>query len=270
MEGQLVLTEVSQRVLTITLNRPEKLNAMNPAMHRELTDALRAAARDDGIGCVVIRGEGRSFSSGADITPQPELGAIDYDKPIRQDIEGMAGWIDDWRLIWNMPKPVIAEVHGHCIGEAWDLALNCDIVLAADDASFAYSITRSLGSPMSHMWTYLAGPQWAKYILCSGDTIDGTTAARIGLALRAVPTAELREVTVAMATRIASVPIDLLAANKSISNKALELMGRSLLQQLAVENDAIAHKSEAVVRWYDVANTQGMRAAIELQERGMA
>ena len=217
-----------------------------------------------------LRPEGRSFCSGADITPQPELGAIDYELDMRVDIDGMSTWIDDWRVIWNMGKPVIAEVHGHCLGEAWDLALNCDMVVAADDARFGYPITRSLGSPMSHMFTYLAGPQWAKYLLCSGDSIDGMTAARIGLALKSVPSDNLRTDVMAMAHRMASVPMELLAANKSIANKALELMGRSLLQQLAVETDAIAHKSEAVRRWYDVANTQGLKAAIALQEEGMA
>lgn len=266
----LLLTERDERVLVLTFNRPEKHNAMNGAMRAELVAALRAAAVDPDVGCVVIRGAGRSFGSGADITPRPELGAIDYDVAVRQDIAGMSTWIDDWRVIWNMPQPVVAEVHGHCLGEAWDLALNCDLVVTADDASFGYPITRSLGSPMSHMFTYLAGPQWAKYLLCSGDTVDGATAARIGLALRSVPATQLHEVAMAMAHRMAGVPLELLAANKSIANKALELMGRSLLQQLAVENDAIAHKSDAVRRWYEIANTEGMKAALAAQEAGMA
>ena len=265
-----ILTSVADRVLTIVLNRPEKHNAMTATMRSALLDALRDAGRDPGIGAIVVKGAGRSFCSGADVTPVPGQGAPDYEAPIRADIDSMRTWIDDWRMIWNLHQLVIAQVHGHCLGEAWDLALNCDMIVAAEDARFGYPVTRSLASPMSHMWTYLAGPQWAKYLLCSGDTIDGATAARVGLALRAVPGADLDDVTATMARRMASVPVDLLAANKSIVNKALELMGRSLLQQLAVESDAIAHKAEAVRQWYEVANAQGLRAALDLQERGMA
>lgn len=265
-----VLAEQDGRVVVITLNRPEKHNAVNLDMRDQLMTLFRANAKDPGVGCLVVRGAGRSFCSGADVTPRPELGAIDYEKPLREDIDGMSSWLDDWRVLWNMPKPVIAEVHGHCLGEGWDLALNCDIVMAADDATFGYSITRSLGSPMSHMFTYLAGSQWAKYLLCSGDTVDGSTAAEIGLAMRALPEGELHAEVMRMAHRMAGVPIDLLAAHKSISNKALELMGRTLLQQLAIENDAVAHKSESVREWYDVANTDGLKAALDLQDRGMA
>ena len=196
-------------------------------MRDHLMEALRVAAtRFSGGGGHRQRCRSLILQRGG-ITPRPELGAIDYDMPIRQDIEGMARWIEDWRVIWNMPKPVVAAVHGHCLGEGWDLAVNCDMVVAADDATFGYPITRSLGSPMSHLFTYLAGPQWARYLLCSGDSVDGVTAARIGLAMRSVPAADLGGTVAAMAERMAGVPNDLHSAHKSIVNKALDLMEES-------------------------------------------
>ena len=261
MAYQTILTEVRDRVLHITFNRPEKLNALSPELLDEFFDAVTSAEEDPDIGATVIKGVGRSFSTGYDITPSPGRGDS-FNRPIREDIIGMESRGRRWALLWNLNKPTIAQVHGHCLAGGTDLAQHCDFIIAAEDAEFGFPAVRSMGSPSTHMWTYNVGPQWAKYMLLTGDSMDGRTAAQVGLALKAVPADALEETAHTLAKRIAMIAPDLLAANKSIVNKAVELMGRTMLQQMARESDAVAHKSPAVAEFGKISREQGLKAAL--------
>ena len=124
-----------------------------------------------------------------------------------------------------------------------------------------------MGSPATHMWTYLVGPQWAKRMLLTGDMIDGRLAERIGLVMQSVPAGKLDEETHRLASNIALVPYDLQAQNKSICNKAIELMGRTVLQEMARESDAIGHKSPAAKEFARIAKEQGLKAALAWQNQ---
>src|SRR5581483_7144388 len=148
-----------------------------------------------------------------------------------------------WARIWNCPIPVIAQVHGYCLAGGTDLASHCDLVLVADDARIGYPAVRSMGSPPSNMWLYHVGPQWAKRLLLTGDTMTGRLAAEIGFALQAVPSGELDDTALALAERIGMVGRELLAASKSTLNHGIDLMGRTLLQHTSVLHDAISHQS---------------------------
>jgi enoyl-CoA hydratase len=269
--GETVLSEVRDRVAYLTLNRPEKLNALTGALMDELIDAVQAAEADDAIGAVVLQGAGRAFCSGWDLTPEPEGTGHGQGSPeemtIREDINALTARSGRWSVLWNCTKPVIAKVHGYCLAGGTDMALNCDMIVSSDDAQFGFPAVRSMGSPSTHMWTYLVGPQWAKRLLLSGGRIDGTTAERIGLAMQAVPASELDGAVHELASDIARVPYDLVAQNKSICNKAIELMGRSMLQELARESDAIAHKSPAAQEFGRIAQRDGLKAALEWQNR---
>jgi enoyl-CoA hydratase len=259
-----LIIENRGRVRYLILNRPNKRNALNYEIKRDLQAAVVEAATDDSVGAIVIRGNGKSFCAGGDITPDPNA-VSDYDIDIRVDIQRMQRTSGNWGVLWK-GKAVIAQIHGHCIGEGTELALNCDVIIAADDVRIGYPPVRALGSPPTHMWTYHVGPQWAKLMLLTGDTIDGKTAERIGLVAKSVPADQLDSVVDAIAQRMALVPNDLQAANKSICNKALDLMGRQLLQQLALETDAIAHKSLAVKEFYERSNKDGLKSALDWRD----
>jgi enoyl-CoA hydratase len=261
MPQQLILTDVTSGVLTLTLNRPEKLNALSPALLDDLFAALRAAEDDEQVGAVIIKGAGRAFCTGYDITPGPDRQSPS-ERGIRDDISAMERNQGRWSILWNLNKPTIAQVHGYCVAGGTDLAQHCDMIVAAEDAQFGFPAVRSMGAPPTHMWTYNVGPQWAKYMLLTGDLIDGATAARIGLALKAVPADALEQEARDIAGRMAMIAPDLLAANKSICNKAIEAMGRSLIQQLAIETDAIAHRSPAAAEFSRMAREQGLKAAL--------
>ena len=262
-------TETRDGVRYITLNRPEKLNALTKHLMDELLEAAGEAQRDDGVGCLVIQGAGRAFCAGWDLTPrtgeQQGEGQTPQEVSIRADIDTLTARSGRWSVLWNLTKPIIVKVHGYCLAGGTDLALNCDMIVAADDAQIGFPPVRSMGSPATHMWTYMVGPQWAKRMLLTGEMIDGRTAERIGLVMQAVPAGKLDEETHQLASNIALVPYDLSAQNKSICNKAIELMGRTVLQEMARESDAIAHKSPAAKEFARIAKEQGLKAALAWQ-----
>ncbi|MCH8283345.1 MAG: enoyl-CoA hydratase/isomerase family protein [Chloroflexi bacterium] len=174
MAYETILTDDRDRVRYITLNRPEKRNALSPLVLDELIEAALESEQDADVGCIVIRGAGPAFCSGFDITPgsRPPGGA----GPIRADINRMGHITTRMGQLWALTKPVIAQVHGYCVAGGTDLAMHCDMIIAAEDAMIGFPPVRAQGCPPTHMWTYLVGPQWAKRMLLTGDFIDGKTA----------------------------------------------------------------------------------------------
>ena len=269
-----LLTEERDRVAYLTLNRPEKLNALTMGLMDELLHAAKAAEADDAVGCVVIQGAGRAFCSGWDLTPPTAKGDTGHgnrapaEMTLREDLDSLNDRSGRWSRLWTLNKPIIVKVQGYCLAGGTDLALNCDLIVAAEEARFGFPAVRSMGSPSTHMWTYLVGPQWAKRLLLTGEQIDGRTAERIGLVVETVPGVDLDETVHRLATNIAQVPYDLLAQNKSICNKAIEMMGRTLLQELARESDAMAHRSPAAQEFGRIASREGLQAALAWQRDG--
>ena len=264
MTYQTILTETRDRVRYVTLNRPEKRNALSLELQNELVDALEAAEQDPEAGCIVIRGAGPAFCAGFDITPRGRTPGGEIS--IRDDINNLRGTTRRLGRIWELSKPVIAQVHGYCVAGGTDLAMHCDMIVAAEDAQIGFPPVRAQGAPPTHMWTYMVGPQWAKRMLLTGDFIDGATAERIGLVLSAVPAEELADEVHTLASRVAMIPSDLLAANKGIVNKAIELMGRTMLQQAAAETDAIAHRADAAREFSRIGREEGLRAALSWRD----
>lgn len=254
-----LIVEQLGRVRRITLNRPEKLNALSQQMLSELSDELADAEDDVATHVVVLRGAGRAFSAGFDVSPAES-------KPTRRgvinDLVGLLrqnGRID---AVWNCRLPVIAQVHGHCLAGGSDLALNCDIVVAADDARIGYPPVRSLGVAPMQMWLYHVGPQWSKRLLFTGDTVSGRRAEQIGLVQHAVPAADLDAETLSLATRIGNVGRELLIGSKLVVNQGVELMGRSMLHSFAATQDAIGHASPSAKDFRAAAAESGFATAM--------
>jgi enoyl-CoA hydratase len=166
-------------------------------------------------------------------------------------------------VLFDMHKPVIAQVHGHCLAGGTDIALLCDMVIAADDATIGFPPARDLGSLPNQMWIYHCGPQWAKRLVLTGDTITGAEAVEIGLVMKSVPGDMLEAEVEGLADRMAQIDPDLLTANKRIVNVGLELMGARTLQRMAAENDARAHLAPGTRFFRQVAKDQGLKAALE-------
>ncbi len=250
------------RVGRITLDRPEKLNALSVGLQTEIVEAAKEAEADPDIHALVLRGRGRAFSAGYDITPTVERGEQRAQRTIRTDISNMEDMVARWNQLWNLRIPTIAQVHGYCIAGGTDLALHCDMIVVAEDAKIGFTPVRAMGTPPTHMWIYSVGPQWAKRLLLTGDLIGGRKACDIGWAVDAVPADELDDAAMALATRMSHIGKDLLTANKYIVNKAMELMGRSLLQQIALEHDAIAHLAPEALEFGRKSQEEGLKAAL--------
>ncbi|HEV3132970.1 MAG TPA: enoyl-CoA hydratase-related protein [Acidimicrobiales bacterium] len=258
-----VVTERIGAVARFTLNRPERHNPLTPRCIRELLGAIADAAGDAAVRCIVIRGSGRSFSSGYGILPEDlEPGDAAATGGIEGDVAAMLDLAAGWTEVWDCSIPVVAQVHGNCLAGGTDLALHCDIVVAADDARIGFPPVRSMGVPPTNMWLYHLGPQWTKRLLFTGDTVSGTEAAEIGLVQAAVPAASLDDYALALATRIALVGRDVLTANKRVVNEGVELMGRSRLQRFAALNDAVAHRSREARAFTARAAEVGLKQAV--------
>lgn len=256
----------------ITLNRPEKRNALSGKMLRELNTALLEADEHNAVHCIVLRGAGPHFCAGADLSEFSGQRGPDYRG--RQEIDD-----DIWRLeqgqrmriqIFDMHKPVLAQVHGTCIGIGTELAWFCDLVIVADDARIGFPPVRDLGTPPGSMWLYHCGPQWAKRLLLTGDSIRGRDAAKIGLALKSVPAARLEAEVMRLAGRMGLVDPHLLSANKRLVNLGMELMGARTLQRIGAEIDARGHIAPKARAFRDTMKVHGVKYAFQQRDAAFA
>lgn len=265
-----LMFEVRERVARITLNRPDRRNALSWELLSELRAALLEADDLRSVSVIVLEGAGPDFCAGYDMKSAYARYAAEGDAAL--DYRSGSGSFDDdvWKLerfqellrtAFVVHKPVIAKVHGHCVAGGTDLALYCDMVIAADDARIGFPATRAMGSPPNHMWIYNVGPQWAKRLLLSGDLVSGSDAARIGLVVASAPPDRLEEEVSTLANRLATVDPELLATQKRIVNLALELAGAGTLPRLAAEMDARAHLSRAKKDFDAEVATLGFKAA---------
>ncbi|HEX8087075.1 MAG TPA: crotonase/enoyl-CoA hydratase family protein [Solirubrobacteraceae bacterium] len=238
-----VLYDVAGRVATLTLNRPERLNAITAGMAEEVRAALDVAWGDDGVHAIRLRGAGRAFCAGYDIGWGAEsMEAAEGDRPWDPiaDYRMMSGFVDTYMRLWRSPKPVIAQVHGFCVGGGTDFALCSDLIVCSEDCRIGYPPARVWGSPTTMMWTYRLGLERSKRLLLTGDALDGRRAAEWGLASEAVPEAELDAAATALAERVARLPKNQLHMMKLLVNQVIEQMGLSTTQLVGTLLDGAA------------------------------
>lgn len=246
--------EVRDNVARITLNRPEKRNALSGLTLRELNQAFLEADDRTDVNAILLSGEGKDFCAGYDLTDSYGGAADTSTEYDPAGYRSRAGTLDDdiWNLerqqdltsvMLDLHKPIVAKVQGNCLAGGTDLAFSCDIVLASDTAKIGFPAARANGTPPTNLWYYHCGPQWAKRMLFTGDTISGIDAARIGLALEAYPAEELDFQADEMVRRIGSVDAEILATHKRVVNMQMELAGARQSLRYAAEQDARAHLS---------------------------
>lgn len=257
-----LLVERIDRVARLTLNRPDKRNAISTDLQRELVDAVECCANDNDVHAVIIRGAGAAFCAGYDISAASD-GYLGRESSLPQRAMSVLELSRAWTRIWNAPIAVVAQVHGYCLAGGTDLAQSCDLVVAAEDATIGFPALRMGGTPPSNMWLYNVGPQWAKRLLFTGDTFTGRFAAEIGFALEAVPAIELDERVLELAKRVAAMGRDIVAINKFMINKGLDLMGRTTLQEFAGPMDAIANQAAEMTTFTSRVQEIGLSAAFK-------
>jgi enoyl-CoA hydratase len=215
----LVLEDAIGAVRYLTLNRPRVLNALNEALESALCSALVRADDDPTVRVVVLRGAGRAFSAGADLKERAESAAVDVDQVLR-DFSRSA-----FLRVWAMSKPVIAAVHGYCLGGAHQLAAMCDLTIAAESARFGEPEIRFSNPLLVPITPLLTRPKKAREILYTGEYVDGRDAARIGLVSEVVADGDLDARVAQVAQSIASVPPAGVREARRAWNFASEAMG---------------------------------------------
>lgn len=228
-------------VRRITLNRPEKRNAMTNQLRGEVFDELAKADLEDDVRVTIIRGAGKCFCAGYDI-------GGDRGEHTYQTAGGMAHWprhvVEGWFRVWDLAKPVIAQVHGYCLAGGTELATSCDLVYVAEDAEIGYPVVRAFGSPDMQYHPWLMGMRNAMEAMLTGDAMSGTEAVEKGFANRAFPLSEMDARVLEMAERIAKVPTDLQQMNKRLVHHAMDIMGMRAAMRAGTELQALSMLTE--------------------------
>ena len=261
------------RVARITLNRPEKMNALSQELLFEFRDALETLETDSSARVIVVRGAGRTFSAGYDLTPPQRTGA---DAVVRQfrtsDEQGRRLWqgvrggmqriTNIHMYFWNLQKVTIAQVHGYAIAGGCELSMMADLVIAADDAKFGHPGLRFAGTRTSMILPLLIPMRKAKELFYTGDNISAVEAAEIGLINRAVPGDRLDDEVLAMAERIAILPADHLAMLKIHMNRFHENMGIYSSVHSSTDLDAAGGFTSQAYQWADKMKSGGLKKAL--------
>jgi len=270
MPYETLLYDTADAVTTITLNRPERLNTIVPPMPQELEGAVNRAVADPSIKVIVLRGAGRAFCAGFDFSggfhhwddALTTGGAWDPGKDFAVASSQSQGAVPRFMSLWRSPKPVIAQVHGWCVGGGSDMALCADLVIASEDARFGTSYSRMWGCYLTGMWLYRLGLTRAKEHALTGKPMSGVEAVEAGLINAAVPFERLESEVRERAAQLATIPLSQLTAMKLIVNQAYENMGLASTQLLGPILDGLMRNTPAATSFIELASREGVGAAI--------
>lgn len=268
--SEMVRYEADGKVGVITVDRPEKLNAINPTLMHAWWDRFREADRDPDTSVVVLRSEGRSFCVGFDISGAPPAdGHRAYGDDALSKHAMLAEGLEFMLTPWYMAKPVIASVQGHAVGGGCEIAMFCDLTIAADDAVFGEPEIRFSDPGPGLVMPWIIGYKRARELAYFGDLIDADTALRMGMVNRVVPAAELREATLAYARRLALIAPEALAAAKLGINRGAEAAGfrSAMMAGLDVVAPVYAAVTEVGKEFRERAAKDGLKAALAWRRR---
>jgi enoyl-CoA hydratase len=269
MDYTLVLIDnPAPHVRRVTLNRPEKRNALNSVLRQEVITAVRAGESDPDVRVTVIAANGPSFCGGYDLTQNvtqagtatpaadyPYVGAGGFQRSV----------VDLWTSMWDLSKPVIAQVHGHCLAGGSELATGCDLVYVAEDARIGYPAVR-FGTPDMQYHAWLMGMRRGMELMLTGDSMTGTEAADWGFANRAFPAGELARETLRIAQRIANIPSDVLQVNKRTVHRAMDQMGMRQALRAGTELSIVNSGSEGGREFIDNIRKLGLTEALNIRD----
>jgi len=259
----LLIDDPAPHVRRLTLNRPAKRNALSNALRGEIFAALDAGDADPDVRVMVIRGAGPCFSSGYDLAG---VGALPW-----HTAGGQGQWarhvVEGCFRVWDLAKPVIAQVHGWCLAGGSELAVACDLVYVAEDAQIGYPPVRTMSPPDNQYHAWLLGMRPAMEAMLTGDSMNGLEAVRLGFANRAHPLDELEPAVLAMAERIAKVDPELAQLNKRLVHRQMEAMGLRAGLRAGTDLHALGWHTPAS-RDYMQQMRQGVRQALDVRDKG--
>src|SRR5215470_14150363 len=258
----LVLYEAAEKIGFVTLNRPDKLNALNMDLRRELAAALATADEDQATSVVVLRGNGRSFCAGYDLGGG---GNEAWRRDALKFHQRLSVSLALELTPWYMKKPVVASVQGHALGAGCELAMFCDLTIAADDAKFGEPETRHSQAGPGFVMPWIIGFKKARELLYLGDMIDAGTALDLGMVNRVVPREKLAEATRKLARRLALIAPKAIAATKLAINRGADAAGFRNAMQAGIDVVAplYAAQTEVATQFRELARKEGLGAALK-------
>jgi|SRR5579884_3995160 len=262
----LVEYESGERIARLTLNRPERGNGLTPELLGELEARVQQADEDPDVRVILLTGAGKGFCGGYDLVWSAE-GSLPNHDPSEPwdpmlDYAGMSRNVRAFMSLFHCTKPVVCKVHGFCVAGGTDLALCSDLLVIAADAKVGYPPARVWGSPTTALWSYRVGPQRAKRLLFTGDSLSGAQALEWGLAIEAPPAGELDERAEALCRRIAQVPLNQLQMMKLLVNQTLYAQGLHATQLIGTVFDGIARHTREGYAFAARAAEAGWREAV--------
>ncbi len=255
-----VVDDPAEGVRRITLNRPEKRNALGNRLRGELLSALRAGDADAAVRVMVVRGAGTCFSAGYDLQQDPTEPLPFHTAPA--DGQWPRHVTESWMAIWDLATPVIAQVHGWCLAGGSELATGCDLVYVSDDARIGYPAVR-FGVPDMQFHAWFLGPRRAMEMMLTGDAVTGEEAVALGWANRVFPADELEDEVLAVARRIALVPPDIAALNKRTVHRAMEVMGLRAAIRTGTEMCTLATHQKGFASFLEEVRRDGLTTALQ-------
>ena len=263
-DQELALYETDDKVGIVTLNRPDKLNAISPELRVAAMEALIQADEDPATRVVLLRGAGRAFCVGYDIGgDDPEKASNRYDPLMWRDYLHQSCAFE--MKPWDMKKPVIAQVHGYAVGGGCELAMFCDLTIAADDAKFGEPEVRFSAVGPALIMPFIIGHKRARELLYMGDMIDAETAKEFGMVNRVVPADELDAAALKLAKRMALVDAEALYGTKLGLRRTAEAAGlrNGILNGVDVVSSMYAVETESGTRFKEITNEEGLGAALK-------
>lgn len=251
----LVLREPAPWGVRLVLNRPAKLNAISHALREALDVAIAEAAADEAVRVVVIAGAGRAFCAGYDLAEEQPATAWGWREVLAADVAATLA-------IWRCPKPVIAQVHGYALAGGLELAMACDLVVAAEGARLGEPEIRFGSAPVTLLMPFLVGQKKTRELLMTGDLVDAREAERIGLVNRVVPADRLAAEVDALADRLARVEPDVMAPTKLMLNRAMELAGFAEAVTMGLDLQGYINVSGTARAFDEIVRRDGLEAAL--------
>ncbi|WP_034388126.1 enoyl-CoA hydratase/isomerase family protein [Hellea balneolensis] len=268
-----LLTDLSDKILTITLNRPEKLNALTPTLLAELKTELDTAAKNDAVSVVIIKSAGRAFCVGYDLNEENWITSqypanFENGVEIEEDKKDIMALLDYWLNMWRFPKSIICQVQGACLSGAGELLAVSDLVVASESASFGHPAGRDLGIPPTvFLWPLLIGMRKAKEMLYTARSMSADEALAASLINQVAPAEELETATRALAEDIARTPVDHLVILKKSANNFYDNMDMEKSTRQASDLDAEFHQSPVFLAFFKLVREKGMKAALVERKR---
>ena len=254
-DDAVLLREATSWGVRLTLNRPAKLNAISAELRDDLTAAIADAAADERVRVVVIAGAGRAFCSGYDLSEAAPATAWDWRDVLARDVEATLA-------VWSCPKPVIAQVHGYALAGGLELAMACDLIVAADDAQLGEPEIRFGSAPVTLLMPFLIGQKWTRELLLTGDLISAAEAERIGLVNRVVPGDRLVGAVDELAEKLARVPPDVMAPTKLMLNRAMDAAGFAAAVEMGLDLQSFVNMSATAREFDAIVRRDGLKAAL--------